>query len=319
MVHRFIIIVVLLLLVAAEPGWGANGSAPARQRPAPQQGEQPPPVTIVSIIPAQGEPGTIVTLYGSGFSDRTAAVLGSQELQTRVIGPKQLSFQLPQLPPGLYALFLKREDGVSSRTYSFTLLSQKPVITDLTPDTVQTCAAGREREVTIDGRNFQKGAQVLFDGAAIRSRGPSADSITFNAPQVAGGQHQVQVRNPDDTSSGVVALFIDARPEIESVTQGEEYVNYYNLVIEGRNFQQGSAVVIMEERSLDQTTPQLAVEGKRLTSGTANPADRERSVFINCNRMLYERHPYSTVPKNFKVQVINPNGEGSSVVSVNAP
>jgi len=117
----------------------------------------------------------------------------------------------------------------------------------------------------------------------------------------------------------VLGLVIDARPEIAGVTRGDEYVNYYNLIIEGRNFQQNSMVVVMEERSLEETPSQLAVDVKRITSGSASVTEREQILFMNCNRIIYQRHPYSTLPKSFSVQVINPDGGESSVISVNAP
>ena len=110
------------------------------------------------------------------------------------------------------------------------------------------------------------------------------------------------------------------RPEIRSVSQGTNYVNYYNLNIDGRNFQQGSTVVVMEEKSLELVGQQMAVDVKRLQSGMgAAGAERDRVIFSNCNRMVYQRSPYSSVPKNFKVQVLNPDGAESAVVSVSAP
>jgi hypothetical protein len=295
----------LFCFLAAGTGFGANGPSSGARRQSPQKDEKAPPITIISIIPAQGEPGTTITLYGSGFSDKTVALLGSQEAPSRMIGPKQFAFQAPQLSPGLYALFLKREDGVTSKTYNFTLLPLKPVITDLNPSTIDACATGSAREVSISGRNFQEGSHVMFDGAMIKSRRLSAELISFSIPHVSGGQHQVQVRGPLETSSDTVALFIDARPEVESVTKGVEYVNYYELIIEGRNFQQGSSVI---------------VDGRKLAGGgMAEPGARERIIFHNCNRLIYLRHPYDPSQKSFHLQVINPDNGESSVVTVDAP
>jgi hypothetical protein len=63
----------------------------------------------------------------------------------------------------------------------------------------------------------------------------------------------------------------------------------------------------------------LAVDTKRIYSGNGASTERERVVYMNCNRIVYQRYPYSTTLKNFSVQVINPNGEESSVVWVSAP
>ena len=168
MTVRFIIAFLMLDLLlaplfssAAEIGKGAPRTGQARE-------EQPQQITIVSIIPAQGEPETSVTLSGSGFTGKTVAFLGNTSAPTEVLSSKQLAFDIPNLPPGLYALFLRNADGTTSRTYNFNLLPPKPVVYSLSPDSIQYCSPDKEREVGIAGRNFQERSQVIFDGAAIR-------------------------------------------------------------------------------------------------------------------------------------------------------
>jgi len=268
------------------------------------RGERPKSVTILSIIPSQAEPGMSVTLYGSGFSEATRVLLGALEAQTTVQGPKQLSFEIPDLAPGLYGLFVQREDGVVSKGYRFSVTPRTPVVTSLTPDKIFACTPNEERQVQISGENFLKGSQVLIDGAVIRSRFESTESISVHIPQIVGGLHAVQVKNPGGTLSSSLALIIDSKPVITSVTQGEDYVNYYDLIIEGRNLQSNSTVV---------------VEGKSMIPASANRADRERVIYVDCNRIIYQRYPYDSAVKSFTLQVLNPNGESSSVVQVSAP
>ena len=286
----------------------------------PAERPKPPPLNILSIVPAQGEPGVVVTLYGGGFSQKTTVFLGDMELPAKVVDQKQLSFEIPRLEPGLYALYLRREDGATSKPYNFTLLALKPVAVSLSPDTVYACAAKNEREVVIAGRNFREGSQSTLDGAAVRTRFLSSDSLSFTVPQVADGLHQVQVRNPDNTFSGVLGLVVDGRPEVTSVDMGEQSVNYYNLIIEGRNFQQTSTLIVTEEPTVEQNISQQAVITRRVTSLSAHTLDQEQLLFVNCNRIIYQRYPYSSTPKNLRIQVTNPNTGGeSSAVSVSAP
>jgi len=156
----------------------------------------------------------------------------------------------------------------------------------------------------MNGSNFRERSQVLFDGAVIRSRFVSPETISLTIPQAPGGMHSVQVKNPGDALSSPLALFIDSKPVITGVRQGEQYVNYYNLIIEGHNFLSNSTVV---------------VEGKSMTSSSVNIYQREKIKFVNCTRIIYERHPYDSDVKSFGVQIINPNGEESNVVQVSAP
>jgi hypothetical protein len=316
LIIAFIIIDLLampLIPCAAETRAGSVNSALARD-------EQPHRLTILSIIPSQGEPETSVTLSGSGFTSGTTAYLGNNATPTTVIGPKQLNFEIPDLAPGLYALFLRDTDGTTSRTYNFSILPPKPVIFSLSPDTIQACAPDKDRQVVISGQNFQVSSQAIFDGAAIKGNFNSRESFSINVPRVAAGLHQVQIKNPGDAMSGAQGLFIDARPEIDSVTTADDYVNYYNLVIGGRNFQQDSTLVVTEERDMDQSGNQRSdVDVKRLRTGTTNAFERDRVIFVNCGQLIYQRYPYSTVLKNFKVQVVNSAGEESSVIQVSAP
>jgi hypothetical protein len=78
-------------------------------------------------------------------------------------------------------------------------------------------------------------------------------------------------------------------------------------------------LIVTEERDLDQTGLQPAYEVKRLRSGSASATEREKVIYANCAQLIYQRYPYSTTPKNFRVQVVSPGGEESSVVQVSAP
>jgi hypothetical protein len=293
-------LLVFALLVAAAVAQVQSASGPPPRKTDPKL----PPLSVLSIIPAQGEPGITVTLNGTGFSATTVAMLGINELPTTVVGGKLLTVVLPELPQGVYALYLKREDGATSRAYNFMLQPLKPVAASLVPDTVSSCSSGRDREVVLSGANFQSGTRVLLDGAAIGTRFISPSALAFLAPQLAPGLHQVQVLNPPEALSGTLALFLDSRPEILGVAVGNEYVSYYELVITGKNFQQTSTLV---------------ADGVRVGSRSPAVGDRDQLVYQGCNQILYQRHPYDPTPKDMKLQVINQNGEESSLFSISAP
>ena len=279
---------------------GTPQAAPTRKPPEPRL----PALSVLSIIPAQGEPGMTVTMNGTGFTDATRAFLGNRELPTTVIGARMLTMELPDLAPGVYALYLRREDGSVSKAYNFMLQPQKPIASSLSPDTVSNCAAGREREVVLTGANFQEGARILFDGAAIATNFISSSTLSFLAPQLPSGLHQVQVKNPSDAVSGTLALFLDSKPEILNVAIGNEYVSQYELIVTGRNFQQSSMLV---------------ADGVRVGTEQRVAGEREQLIFLGCNQLIYVRHPYDPTLKDIRLQVVNHNGEESSVFSISVP
>lgn len=276
----------------------------AQGEPARKTEAKLPPLTILSIIPAQAEPGMTVTLNGTGFTPATTAYLGSTPIPTAEAGGKIVTFDIPDLQPGAYALYLRREDGATSRPFNFVVQPQKPVATGISPETVTACSSGRDREVVISGAHFDPAARVLFDGAAIGTRVISPNAVSFLAPQVAGGLHQVQVKNPSDAVSGTLAFFIDTRPEIQSVAVGSEYVSYYELVVTGRNFLTNSTLV---------------VDGNRLRTGLNAALEREQLIYLGCNKIVYQRHPYDPTPKEIRLQVVNPTGDESAIFSISAP
>jgi len=294
------------LLLAALACLAMASPAFAAERPQRAKTETHPAPAILSIIPAQAEPGSRVTIFGGAFGDKISAFLGSVEIPAKVIDGKQLEFVVPPLDAGLYVLYLRREDGATGRPYNFTVLPVRPVLEQLSPGQISSCAQGGDREITAQGHNFARNSLLLFDGAAIKSRVVSADAIVFSVPQVTGGLHQVVVRNGPENSSVAVALGIETKPEISQVTVGNDYVNYYELIIDGRNFQQGSAIY---------------VDGQRIggRGGQQEAIERDRLVYVDCTRLIYLRYPYSPVSKDFRVQVINPGNEASQVVNVTAP
>ena len=297
-----VLVLAILVVVTVAPSPAASVKKPTKkQTPAAPKEELGSPYTILSIIPSQGEPGKRVNLMGSGFSTDTITWLGTAAVPTAVINDKQIEFEIPKVAPGLYALYLKRPDGAISKIYNFPILAPKPIIDSISPDTVFGCAPDQERSVTITGRNFQDSSSVQFDGGAIRSTYNSPEAFSFAVPQnVLGGQHNIQIKNPDDMVSGTVAFYIDMKPVIHAIHQGEERVNNYDLILEGHNFQQGSSVV---------------VDGRQVYNNT----DRDKSRFVNCSRIIYERNPYDRSLKTLRIQVVNPNGEESPIMTVSTP
>ena len=263
------------------------------------------PPAILSIVPAQAEPGAKVTIFGSGFGDSARVFLGSVEIPAKSSDGKQIEFSVPaQLQPGLYALYLKRADDAASRPYNFAVLALRPLVSGLSPDQISGCAQGREREVTVIGQNFNEKSMLLFDGAGLKSRFISSEAIVFSVPEVA-GLHQVMVSNSPGNASLPMALTIETNPEISQVTMGNEHVNYYELIVDGRNFRQNSS---------------LYVDGQRIGGrGGQEVSEREKLIYQSCTRLIYQRYPYSPVNKDFRIQVLNPGGEASQVVNVTAP
>ena len=288
------------LATAAERPKTARGEAPFVPAPAVV------PLTVLSIIPAQAEPGAKVVMSGNGFGEAATVHLGSVEIPALITDAKQAEFNLQrQLEAGLYALYLKRSDGMIGRSYNFLVVPLRPTLTSLQPALISSCAVGKEREVIASGSNFIETSMLFFDGAALPRMFISQDSISFSVPAVPGGLHQVMVKNSHENSSAPLNFTVETRPEISQVTVGDEHVNFYELIISGKNFTQNSSVYV----------DGLQIGGR----GGQDMAERDKLIYIDCTKLIYHRHPYSPTNKDFRLQVVNPGGEGSQVITVTAP
>ncbi|NVN97778.1 MAG: IPT/TIG domain-containing protein [Geobacteraceae bacterium] len=287
---RYIAILLAIFAFYASPllAGEENSSAPA----------------ILSIIPGQAPPGTTVVVSGTGFNADSSLYLGIEDIPFKPLSARQISFEVPQLSTGNYALYIRQKSGAPSKAYSFAITSVKPAITAIHPDSISICSSGYERQISVKGKNFLEGARLLFDGAMIKGNRTSSEEIIFSVPAVPGGLHQVQVNNPEDTVSPAIALIISSRPEVRSVSQGDDYVNYYELNVEGLNFQHGSTLI---------------VDGRKVHSGQPIPGERDRLVFTSCNRLIYQRYPYDNSMKSFQMVIVNPSGEESAPFTVSAP
>jgi hypothetical protein len=116
--------------------------------------------------------------------------------------------------------------------------------------------------------------------------------------------HQVQLANPDGRHSLPVSLQIDALPEILDVSRGEENVNYYQLLIIGKNFSYKSTLVVNGQPIAPIYPGSLQVDSIR---------------YLDCNRLIYKRYPPSSQTRQINLQIINPDGRESPVFTFSGP
>jgi hypothetical protein len=262
---------------------------------------RPGGVAVFSIVPSQAEPGSQVIVSLTSIQDGMDLLLSGSEVSWRALDDRRITFTIdPETPPGQHSLSVRGRDG-TTRSYAFSVVPLKPVAVSIAPDRITSCADNDAREITLTGRNFLPSSQLLFDGAVIRSHVLTTDRIRFTAPVTRGGLHQVAVKNGEYTTTPLGLAIITA-PELTNVSIGTDQVNSYELLISGSNFQQTSA---------------LLVNGTRID--TAGTPQGEQLHVLDCTRMVYRRLPYSSTPKELRLQVVNPTGETSQTVTVSAP
>lgn len=288
----------LFFLLAPQTGVSSPLSPASPQKQSPQSTG----VIFLSIAPTQAEPEALVSITYGGEIRGARILLGGDELSFQQLEDRKITFTVPAgKMPGQYALTVRSVEGVS-RSYAFTVLPLKPLVTKIEPDRITACRHNGVQHVVVYGKNFTETSQVVFDGAALSSKYLSSESLSFVLPRVAGGLHQVAVKNAHEIATPVGLQMITA-PAISSVSIGDDRVSSYDLVLAGENFQQNSIVI---------------ANGNQISSSSDMQAGGQLT-YIDCNRIVYQRRPYSSTRQELRIQVVNPGGEISQIYVVSAP
>jgi hypothetical protein len=262
---------------------------------------------IASISPASASPGEEVVLTGGPFPDDIRVVIGEQLLSPQTLQKNRLHFLVPDLPEGIYLLGLQEGERRIETDLVLTITSPAPRITDISPRQVDNCDKTRHTLITVFGEHFASGSRVLLDGAAVASHQQNGQLVFALPATVKGGQHEIVVSNPNKKNSLPEALEVQTQPEIYSVSQGADQVNSYEVIITGRNFLYSSTLVV-DGRQIN-NLPRLV----------AAPPQSDHVRFVDCEKLIYVRYPYSREVHDVNLQIVNPDGQESPVMAVAIP
>jgi hypothetical protein len=164
---------------------------------------------VDSLLPATVEQGATVTLSVSGtrLGGLTSAALDQAGL---VLTPfsggsaSQLFMQLrvdPAAPLGAAALRLQVDAGEVVVAIAVTVTQAMPAISSISPSSV--LAGAEPTAITVSGRNFLAGSEILVNSASLSTVVVSATGLQATLPrQTATANLQLQVRSPDPLRPG---------------------------------------------------------------------------------------------------------------------
>lgn len=269
------------------------------------------PVTaleITALSPSTAPPGATITLSGGPFVTGDTVLIADRRLAATVLTPTRLTFILPALASGEYALAVEHAGRRSPLNFQLRVVQPLPLISLIRPATLDSCADGGERQITVSGSNFQPDANLLLDNTAIAIDKLAANEIVFTLPAVKPGLHQVQVVNANNQRSLPHGLFLSSTPEITAVQTGDDHVVDYELILQGKNFLFNS-----------QLTVNGVAVGKTLANISPDGSVRETMRYVDCTTLIYTRRPFMREARELSLQVINPGGEQSNVYQLTTP
>lgn len=269
-------------------------------------------IDIVSISPKVVFSGVPVTVIGGPFSADVVIDLGGRQLQPQSSGPRQLTFITPELPAGEYALFLL-DGGKASKTLSLMIEFPPPLISEISPVSLDVCSTPEERLVSLHGEHIQDGAQLLFDGAVVSMSRKDETFFSFTPPPLPAGNYELQLVNPDGKKSLPQLIWFSDQPEIEAVEEGDNFVNSYQILIRGKNFFHNSVLLVDEYpgevKGLRPRQRQIPAQGGAVFDGdNPRPGQTENVSYQDCRTLIYNRYPVSGQAIRMLLRVGNPDG-----------
>ncbi len=275
---------------------------------------------LTGVAPSAAGPGRMVTVTGGPFTENVKVALGDRLLSPTRVGERSLSFIVPQIPEGDYLLELRSGEETSKRNIFFRVVLPSPSILSLDPQQVESCDLRSGKEVVVQGQDIQPGTRLLLDGAIIGARRAVDNTLSFNLSYLTPGLHQIQLSNPDGRNSLPVAFMVNDAPEIQDASIGEEAVTFYEMIISGTNFSPQSTLLVNGEQVTSFYPGSLPVDGsQQITPINPNLLNMDSVRYVDCQTLIYVRHPYSSQPKTILLQIVNPSGKESAVYTFTGP
>jgi hypothetical protein len=177
-----------------------------------------------------GNPELTITLTGENFRTGAIVLFNKQEVQPVIIDDGTLTARIsPNLlgTPGTVPIQVVNPDGQASNILRFTIKAPAPEITGLRPDsaTVRTSCENIRGPIagtmTVVGQNFERGATVRWDGAALETSFESSTQLAALVPcelLLKPGNHKITVVNPDgQVSNSATFTVLNPKPTISAL------------------------------------------------------------------------------------------------------
>lgn len=280
---------------------------------------------LTSVSPIRAEPETLVTLSGGPFTPLTRIFFGVRQLPPRETEAQRMTFLVPVLPPGSYALRVSQSGQAVAQSYRFEILEPTPRIIAISPRTTDSCFDSDGRRISVEGKGFLPETVVLLNGAAVAKRFAASDRLEFVLrPGLRAGVYGVQLKNPAGAVSLPYSLWISDTPEIYSVERGDDFVNHYEVIVRGKNFYFDSILTVSRPASElpDVKHRPLILHAHETSPGSLQyplSPQSDRIVYRDCRTLVYQRYPVSYQDQELQLQVINPDGKKSDPFTVSLP
>ena len=201
--------------------------------------------TISSVSPAVGQPGTSVTITGTGLASTSSVAFGGVPATFLVVTPTQVTATAPAHAGGTVDITVTADGGTSATTaadrFSYPVM---PTVASISPAAGPLVGGGT---VTITGTDLGSAGSVTFGSTAATFVVVDAAHVTATVPAHAAGVVDVVVTSPGGSSpvvSGDRFTYL-AAPAVTRVAPAAGPLTGGTLVtITGSGFVPGAVVTV---------------------------------------------------------------------------
>lgn len=277
-----------------------------------------------AVYPSPATPGQSITVLAQEVGPDARVLLGEIVLTPTYNPPGTLTFTLPPMAVGEYLLQIQQGDLLSTQPLTLRIAEPTPRIISLDPANIDQCADASDRLVQLETQDVLPGASLLLNGAALPFSMPAQGVLSTQVPPLSAGTYGMEIINPGGTRSLPQTIWFNNLPRIEAIDQGEDYVNYYQLTLRGRNFFPASTLMVQEFPTGFNPLPpmQKVVPPQGASTGGSGQVIQRQSdhlQFVDCTTLIYNRFPYSNQPRQVIIQVVNPDGRRSATQTLTIP
>jgi hypothetical protein len=199
---------------------------------------------INNVEPPAGSPagGTIVTITGANFDDSTSVKFGGINAMRNRQGSDTIIAIAPPHSAGAVDIEVSNGKRTAKAAKGFRYELDAPMVTKVDPESGPATGGTK---ILIQGKNFQPGAIVRWNGRPVVARFQTSEAISLVTPAGKSGAVGLEVVNPDGKNFALPDGFTyRGLIQITSITPRTGVSGGgYSVTISGSNFEQGASVM----------------------------------------------------------------------------
>ena len=257
---------------------------------------------IHSVTPEEIYPNTTITIRGNFDTENLIILLGKEELKFNQIDKEHITLTMPQnIDPAIYFInFFNKLNKNILASIPIKISKPKPSIFEYEPKFLEYCSENKNIQIRGENLNFIK--HIFINGQEIENYEKSNSFIIINLYD---------------------SLHLNTKPEIEDAFISNNFFNYYEITIRGKNFVNGSKLFVnnieINEKSSNAYDGIYFFGQQYINKRQSTTLLHDTFYISSCDTIILTRYPFTRDDKILKILIESPTGKKSSEFVISAP